>query len=112
MTFEVAGQVLSKFVGAICFLCLFQIGELESELEHEQRGHQEALKEAKKFERKLKDLAAQCEEDRHSQARLHEQLEKLGGKVRFYKRQAEESEEVAASNLSRFRAMSAAPARR
>lgn len=85
---------------------------MESELDHEQHSHQEALKEAKRADRKLKDLSAQSEEDRHNQARLHEQIEKLNSKVRFYKRQAEETEEVAASNLNKFRAMSAAPARR
>ena len=44
--------------------------------------------------------------------RLQDQVEKLNLKVRFYKRQAEETEEVAASNLNKFRAASAAPARK
>ena len=87
-----------------------QIVELESELEHEQRNHQESLKETKRNDRRVKDLISQTDEDRHSQARLQEQVEKLNSKVRFYKRQAEESEDVVAS--SKFRAASAAPFRR
>lgn len=89
-----------------------RITELESELEHEQRNHQDALKEVKRNDRKLKELSSLADEDRHSSARLQDQVEKLTNKVRFYKRQAEETEEVAASNLNKFRAMSAAPARR
>jgi len=88
-----------------------RIAELEAELDVEQRNHQEAVKEAKKNDRKVRDLVSMSEEDRHNQARLQEQVEKLNSKVRFYKRQAEESEE-AASNLNKFRAASAAPFRR
>ena len=98
--------------GLYSFVVLFQISELESELESEQRSHQEALKESKRADRKLKELLSQSEDDRHNQVRLQETVEKLNNKVRFYKRQAEETEEVAASNLNKFRAMSAAPARR
>lgn len=90
----------------------FKIAELESELESEQRQYQEALKESKRSDRKLKELVSQSDDDRHNQIRLQETVEKLNNKVRFYKRQAEETEEVAASNLNKFRAMSAAPARR
>ena len=86
--------------------------ELESELDHEQRNHQEALKETKRNERKIRDLASQSEDDRHSQVRLQDQVEKLNNKVRFYKRQSEENEEAAASSLNKFRAASAAPFRR
>ncbi len=89
-----------------------RIAELESELEHEQRQHQEALKEAKRNERKVRDLVSLSEEERHNQLRLTEQVEKLNNKVRIYKRQVEETEEVAASSLNKFRAASAAPFRR
>ena len=85
---------------------------MESELEHEQKNHQEALKEAKRNERKVKDLSSQSEDDRYTQVRLQETVEKLNYKVRFYKRQAEETEEVAVTNLNKFRAASAAPFRR
>jgi len=84
---------------------------LEGELETEQRSHQEALKDAKKNERKVRDLVSISDEDRHNQARLQEQVEKLNNKIRFYKRQAEENEE-ASVNLNKFRAASAAPFRR
>ena len=89
-----------------------RIAELESELEHEQRSHQEALKEAKRNERKVRDLVSLSEEERHNQLRLAEQVEKLNNKVRIYKRQVEETEEVSAVNLNKFRAASAAPFRR
>ena len=89
-----------------------RISELEADLEHEQRAHQESLKESKRSERKMRELSTQADDDRYHSTRLQEQIEKLNSKVRFYKRQADETEEVAASNLNKFRAMSAAPARR
>jgi chromosome segregation ATPase len=89
-----------------------RIAELESELEHEQRNTQEALKESKRNDRKLKELSVVADDERHQQSRLQDQVEKLNSKVKFYRRQAEETEEVAASNLNRFRAASAMPSRR
>ena len=51
----------------------------------------------------MKELAFQTEEDRKNQARLQDLIEKLQNKLKIYKRQAEEAEEIAAVNLGKFR---------
>ncbi|CAF1208717.1 unnamed protein product [Adineta steineri] len=80
-----------------------RIHELESENELEQHRHQETLKELRKNDRRLKELAFQTEEDRKNQQRLQDLSEKLQAKIKVYKRQVEEAEEIAALNLAKFR---------
>jgi proline dehydrogenase len=76
---------------------------LETELDLEQRHHQETIKEDRKNDRRLKELAFQTEEDRKNQARLQDLIEKLQNKMKVYKRQIEEAEEIASVNLGKFR---------
>ena len=45
----------------------------------------------------------QSEEERKNQARYQEQILKLESKLKTYKRQVEETEEIASLNLSKFR---------
>jgi len=80
-----------------------RIHELESENELEQHRHQETLKELRKNDRRLKELVFQTEEDRKNQTRLHDLSEKLQSKIKVYKRQVEEAEEIAALNLAKYR---------
>jgi len=80
-----------------------RIVELESERDLEIRHHQETLKELRKADRALKDLSFQTEEDRKSQLRLQDTVDKLQNKLKAYKRQVEEAEEIAAINLAKFR---------
>ncbi|CAF3438189.1 unnamed protein product [Rotaria sp. Silwood1] len=80
-----------------------RIHELESENELEQHRHQETLKELRKNDRRLKELAFQAEEDRKNQLRLQDLSEKLQSKIKIYKRQVEEAEEIAALNLAKYR---------
>jgi len=80
-----------------------RIHELESENEVEQRRHEETLKELRKNDRRLKELVFQTEEERKNQIRLQDLSEKLQAKIKVYKRQVEEAEEIAALNLSKFR---------
>ena len=80
-----------------------RIHELESELDLEQRHHQETIKEVRKNDRRLKELAFQTEEDRKNQSRLQDLIEKLHNKMKIYKRQIEEAEEIATVNLGKFR---------
>lgn len=70
---------------------LFQIVELESELDSEQRRHAETQKNMRKADRRLKELAFQVDEDRKNQDRLQDLIDKLQNKIRVYKRQAEEA---------------------
>ena len=64
---------------------------MESENELEQHRHQETLKELRKNDRRLKELAFQAEEDRKNQLRLQDLSEKLQSKIKIYKRQVEEA---------------------
>ncbi|CAM4755711.1 unnamed protein product [Rotaria magnacalcarata] len=80
-----------------------RIHELENENELEQNRHQETLKELRKNDRRLKELAFQTEEDRKNHVRLQDLTEKLQSKIKVYKRQVEEAEEIAAINLAKFR---------
>jgi len=61
------------------------------------------MKEIKRNNRRLKDLAMQSEDDKKSLTRLQELNDQLNAKVKTYRRQCEEVEEVAALNLSKFR---------
>merc|ERR1712127_593673 len=44
-----------------------------------------------------------AEEDRKNNSRLQDMIEKLQNKMKVYKRQVEEAEEIAAVNLAKFR---------
>ncbi len=61
------------------------------------------MKETKKNERRLKDLAGAVDEDRKNQLRLQDTVTQLQNKVKAYKQQIEETEEIAAINLAKFR---------
>ena len=68
-----------------------QVRELETELDNEQRRHAETQKNARKSDRRMKELAFQCDEDRKIQERLQDMIEKLQAKIKLYKRQVEEA---------------------
>ena len=70
---------------------LYQIKDLEGELDSEQRRHTETQKNTRKMDRRMKELAFQCDEDRKNQERLQEMIDKLQEKVNVYKRQLEEA---------------------
>ena len=76
---------------------------MEHELEFEQKSHQESVKEVRKNERKLKELAIQSESDHKNHAQFQEQLLKLDSKLKQYKLQVEETEVIANLNLAKFR---------
>ena len=61
------------------------------------------MKELRKNDRALKELSFQSEEERKSNVRLEDTIDKLQNKLKIYKRQIEEAEEIAALNLSKFR---------
>ncbi|XP_066877585.1 myosin-7-like [Kogia breviceps] len=83
-----------------------QIQKLEARvggLEAEQRRGAEALKGAHRYERKVKEMTYQAEEDRKSILRLQDLVDKLQAKVKASRKQAEEAEEQANTQLSRCR---------
>jgi len=80
-----------------------RIRELEAELDAEQRRLGDASKNLRKSERRIKELDFQYEEDRKQQEHMQDLVDKLQQKLRSFKRQIEEAEEIAALNLAKFR---------
>merc|ERR1719510_1507662 len=80
-----------------------RIRELESELDAENRRLGDAQKNLRKSERKIKELTFQGDEDRKNHERMQALIDQLQGKIKSYKKQIEEAEEIAALNLAKFR---------
>merc|ERR1712106_1133205 len=80
-----------------------KIRELEAELATTQSRSGEGAKAFQRAERKAKELAFAQGEDRKNQDRMSELACKLQMKIKTYKQQIEEAEEIAALNLAKFR---------
>jgi myosin heavy chain 6/7 len=80
-----------------------RIRELESEMDAESRRLGDAQKNLRKSERKIKELTFQGDEDRKNHERMQALIDQLQGKIKSYKKQIEEAEEIAALNLAKFR---------
>ena len=80
-----------------------RIRELESELDAENRRLGDANKNLRKTERKVKELTFAGDEDKKNHERMQALIDQLQGKVKSYKKQIEEAEEIAALNLAKFR---------
>merc|ERR1711972_1058186 len=80
-----------------------RLRELENELDAEQRRTSESVKNCRKLERKCREVSYAGEEDKKNLTRMQDLVDKLQVKVKTYKRQAEEAEEAANVNMSKFR---------
>jgi len=80
-----------------------RIRELESELDAENRRFADAAKNLRRSERRIKELAFAADEDRKNHERMQALIDQLQGKIKSYKKQIEEAEEIAALNLAKFR---------
>merc|ERR1712029_804790 len=80
-----------------------RIHELESELGNVQAHSSESVKALQKCERRNKEMQFAIDEDKKNQARMSELAQKLQDKVKTYKKQIEDAEEIAALNLAKFR---------
>eukprot|EP00092_Neocalanus_flemingeri_P027869 GFUD01030253.1.p1 GENE.GFUD01030253.1~~GFUD01030253.1.p1 ORF type:complete len:1937 (+),score=535.41 GFUD01030253.1:453-5813(+) len=80
-----------------------RIRELEVELGNTQAHTSECMKGYQRTERKVKELIFSQEEDHKNQDRMSELANKLQQKIKTYKQQIEEAEEIAALNLAKFR---------
>merc|ERR1739844_799156 len=85
-----------------------RIRELESELDAENRRMADAQKNMRKSERKIKELSYQQDEDRKNHERMQGLIDQLQGKIKSYKKQIEEAEEIAALNLAKYRKVAGA----
>jgi myosin heavy chain 6/7 len=79
-----------------------KIRELEAELGSTQSRTGEAAKALQRGERKAKELAFAQREDRKNQDKMSDLASKLQGKIKTYKQQIEEAEEIAALNLQGY----------
>merc|ERR1712131_381067 len=80
-----------------------RIRELESEMDAENRRFADAQKNLRRSERHVKELTYTQEEDRKNHERMQALIDQLQGKIKSYKKQIEEAEEIAALNLSKFK---------
>merc|ERR1711863_223138 len=80
-----------------------RIRELESEVDAEARRLADAQKNLRKSERRIKELTYASDEDRKNHERMQSLIDQLQGKIKSYKKQLEEAEEIAAMNLAKFR---------
>merc|ERR1719187_2827953 len=71
----------------------------EAEMDAESRRHGDASKNLRKSERKIKELTFAADEDKKNHERMQALIDQLQGKVKSYKKQIEEAEEIAALNL-------------
>merc|ERR1711874_749930 len=84
-----------------------RIRELESEIDAENRRQADAQKNLRKSERHIKELTYQQDEDRKNHERMQSLIDQLQGKIKSYKKQIEEAEEIAALNLAKYRKVAA-----
>jgi myosin heavy chain 6/7 len=80
-----------------------RIRELESELDAEARRFGDGQKNLRRSERRIKELAFAGDEDRKNHERMQNLIDSLQAKIKSYKKQIEEAEEIAALNLAKFR---------
>merc|ERR1711983_622951 len=84
-----------------------RIRELESELDAENRRQADAVKNLRRSERRINELTFASDEDRKNHERMQSLIDGLQGKIKTYKKQIEEAEEIAALNLAKFRKVAA-----
>merc|ERR1719476_1256277 len=85
-----------------------RIRELESELDAETRRNNDVLKNLRKAERSIKELTFAGDEDKKNHERMQGLIDQLQGKVKSYKKQIEEAEEIAALNPAKYRKVAGA----
>merc|ERR1712045_560957 len=80
-----------------------QLVEMEAELGSTQVQTGESVKAFQRTDRKVKELKFAQDEDKKNQDRMSDLANKLQQKIKTYKQQIEEAEEIAALNLAKFR---------
>merc|ERR1712008_292166 len=80
-----------------------RIRELESEVDAEQRRMGDSIKNLSKSERLIKEMSYAADEDIKNKTRMQGPVDGLQDKIKSYKKQIEEAEEIASLNLAKFR---------
>ena len=73
------------------------------ELDAESRRSTDICKNLRKSERSIKELTFAADENKKNHERMQALIDQLQGKVKSYKKQIEEAEEIAALNLAKYR---------
>merc|ERR1711909_218530 len=84
-----------------------RIRELESEVSAENRRMADSQKNLRKSERHIKELTYAADEDRKNHEHMQTLVDQLQSKIKTYKKQIEEAEEIASLNLAKFRQVQA-----
>merc|ERR1719150_435274 len=80
-----------------------RIRELESEMDAESRRFGDSQKNLRKSERRVKELTFAADEDAKNHERMQALVDQLQSKIKSYKKQIGEAEEIAAMNLAKYR---------
>merc|ERR1712111_258053 len=80
-----------------------RIRELESEVDAESRRCADANKNLRRSEGRIKEMTYGSDEDRKNHERMQALIDQLQSKIKSYKKQIEEAEEIAALNLAKYR---------
>jgi len=80
-----------------------RIRELNSEIDAESRRFADGQKNLRKAERHIQELSYAADEDRKNHERMQTLIDELQARIKSYKKQIEEAEEIAALNLAKFR---------
>merc|ERR1712141_177288 len=84
-----------------------RIRALQSELDAESRRFADSHKNLRKSERHIKELTFAADEDRKNHERMQFLIDQLQSRIKAYKKQIEEAEEIACLNLAKYRAAQA-----
>merc|ERR1711902_181174 len=99
---DAEGRAMKEGKNALSKLEL-RIRELETELGSTQTQTVESVKAFQRSDRKVKELKFAQDEDKKNQDRMSDLANKLQQKIKTYKQQIEEAEEIAALNLAKYR---------
>ena len=81
-----------------------RVRELNSELDAENRRFSDTQKKLRRSERYIKELIVCNDEDRKNNERMQLLIDQLQGKIKAYKTQMANAQEIAAINLSKYHA--------
>merc|ERR1719479_499995 len=84
-----------------------RIRELESEVDAEARRMADTMKNLRKSERHIKEITYAQDEDRKNHETMQVLVDSLQSKIKTYKKQIEEAEEIASLNLAKYRTVMA-----
>lgn len=97
-------EILLQTTGGAAFTRMeARVRELEEQLSGKNKLYDEQEKKLRNNERSYKEISFQYDQDRKNQEKMQDLIDALQQKVRSYKRQIEEAEEIAALNLAKFR---------